>query len=92
MLQQKRTIEEIARVRNLQISTIEGHICKLVETGEQYAKRWIDVLRYEQIDELLNLNPEIGLSEFKNQYPDYTWFEIKLVIADRNRTTNIKTF
>lgn len=80
-----KSISEIARLRGLKESTIEGHIVRLVELHELSAKRYISLFRYDEIDQLLNNFPNFTLAEFKKTYPEYEWFEIKLVMADRNR-------
>lgn len=88
MLQEGKTVEEIATERKYVVSTIYGHIAKLIENGK------IDVKNYIAEDKLNNLDSltkdidvtELSLNELREQYdPEATlsWEELRMYKAGK---------
>jgi len=90
----KRTLSvaKIAQLRGLTIGTIENHICQLVEYGKISANRYVPVHIYEMIDDLLNQTADDKLAQIKESNPDLSWLMLKVVKADRKRTSKTKSF
>ncbi len=85
LYRQGKTVEEIAEERGLVASTIEGHLCKYIETGEVKAT---DLVAEEKLKNILSLiTPETtGLNEIKSQLGDeYTYGEIRVAMTEFNR-------
>lgn len=85
LYQQGKTIEAIAEERGLALTTIEGHLCHYVETGEVKAT---DLVKEEKLNNILSLiTPETTtLTEVKNQLGDeYTFGDVKVAMAEYNR-------
>ena len=81
MFKEGKTIEEIAKARELVTGTIEGHLAQYVEKGEIQIADLVDEKRVEKIMKAI-ASDAVGLSEIKSQLPaDYTYGEIKMVFA-----------
>ena len=81
-------IQEIAEERGLVPGTIEGHLAQYVENGAIPITDLVEAHKVKQILELLKAEPE-GLNEVKSQLPDdYSYGEIKLVIAHQKCNQN----
>lgn len=80
-----KNIEEIARERGLATSTIEGHLCKYIETGEVKATDLVDEQKLKNILSLIT--PETtSLTEIKSQLGDeYTYGEVRVAMTEWNR-------
>ncbi|WP_286755774.1 helix-turn-helix domain-containing protein [Roseivirga sp. UBA838] len=80
-----KTVEEIAKERGLVNSTIEGHLCKYIETGEVKAT---DLIEEEKLKNILNLiTPETtSLTEIKSQLGDeYTYGDVRVAMTEWKR-------
>lgn len=80
-----KTIEAIAEERGLALTTIEGHLCHYIETGEVKAT---DLVNEEKLNNILTLiTPETTtLTEVKNQLGDeYTFGEVRVAMAEFKR-------
>lgn len=82
-----KTIKEIATERSLTVGTIENHLAHYVEKGELDINDIVNPQHQKIIHGLLaSFDRAYTLSEVKNLLPsDYTYAEIKLVIADMKR-------
>lgn len=88
LFQQGKTIEEIARERNMALSTIEGHIAKLVESNQLKAE---DIIGREKVAQIINTAIQLQTSQLtpiKESLGDnYTYGEIRIALAsDTYRT------
>lgn len=80
-----KTVEEIAKERGLVNSTIEGHLCKYIETGEVKAT---DLIEEEKLKNILSLiTPETSsLTEIKSQLGDeYTYGDVRVAMTEWTR-------
>ncbi|MCF6290899.1 MAG: helix-turn-helix domain-containing protein [Desulfobacterales bacterium] len=79
------TIAQIARERGLVQSTIEAHLCFFVETGQLDINKLLPPEKQQAITEKLDALQSNSLSEVKKELgPDYTYGQIKMVLALRN--------
>lgn len=78
LYQEGKTLEQIAEVRNLTRSTIEGHLATYISTGEVDIHFLVPANKLEEITTALEANPNIGSSEIRdNLGNDYSYGEIK---------------
>lgn len=80
-----KTVEEIAHERGLVNSTIEGHLCKYIETGEVKAT---DLIEEEKLKNILSLiTPETtSLTEIKSQLgEEYTYGDVRVAMTEWKR-------
>lgn len=81
LFQSGKSVEEIAALRSLATTTIEGHLFQFVVSGELQADRF---LSYEQKTEILlkyESNPALGIKQLKEFMQDkFTYFQIKLAL------------
>ena len=80
---QRRHIEEIAAVRGLGVSTIEGHLARFISTGELKITDLVPSEKIPAIREAIAKNGESGwLSPIKEALGDgYSFGEIRAVVA-----------
>ncbi|MBR6201423.1 MAG: helix-turn-helix domain-containing protein [Bacteroidaceae bacterium] len=80
-------IKEIAAQRSLTVGTIENHLAHFVELGELKVDDVVSTPHQKIIRGIVkSFSKAYSLSEVKNLLPsDYTYAEIKLVIADMNK-------
>ncbi|MBQ6966057.1 MAG: helix-turn-helix domain-containing protein [Bacteroidaceae bacterium] len=80
-------IKEIAAMRSLTVNTIENHLAHFVTEGELKIGDVVSTQHQKIIRGIVkSFNKAYALSDVKNLLPpDYTYAEIKLVIADMNR-------
>src|SRR5205814_266299 len=72
---------EIARERNLAISTVEGHLAGFVATGEIELLSIVDEIKAGRISKLIEENPALTSSELKKQLgDDFSYGQIKAVM------------
>lgn len=88
LFQQGKTIEEIARERNMALSTIEGHLAKLVEYNQLTAE---EVIGSEKVIHIVNTAIQLQTSQLtpiKESLGDnYTYGEIRIALSsDKYRT------
>ncbi|GHO95490.1 ATP-dependent DNA helicase RecQ [Reticulibacter mediterranei] len=78
-----KSVEEIARERNLKVSTIINHLAELIETGQTIdVEELIHVDRYEMIANALQQVGGVALKPVKEWLgDDYSYEEIRLVRA-----------
>ena len=82
-----KSIEEIAKERSLTRGTIENHLAHYVEKGDLKVGEIVSTQHQKIIRGIVrSFNKAYSISEVKNLLPnDYTYAEIKLVIADMNK-------
>ncbi len=78
--------EEIAKLRNLAKSTIEGHLAEGVKTGDISIFKLVTDNKIEIIKEAIINNPEMKHGEMKGLLgPEYTFAEIRAVVNHLSR-------
>ncbi len=87
MFRDGKTLKEIAAERSLTVGTVENHLAHFVEQGELEIGEVVSSQHQKIIRGIVkSFNKAYSLSEVKNLLPnDYTYAEIKLVIADMKR-------
>ena len=87
MFRDGKTLKEIAAERSLTVGTVEKHLAHFVEQGELEIGEVVSSQHQKIIRGIVKtFNKAYSLSEVKNLLPnDYTYAEIKLVIADMKR-------
>ena len=87
MFRDGKSIKEIAAERSLTIGTVENHLAHFVENGEMDVSEFVSTQHQKIIRGIVkSLNRGYSISEVKGLLPnDYTYAEVKLVIADMNR-------
>ncbi|MCL2155325.1 MAG: helix-turn-helix domain-containing protein [Leptospirales bacterium] len=82
LYQQGKSIEEIAKVRSMVISTIEGHLLPYIINGDIPIEKLVVPEKIEKIKNVLQQNLEASLSEIKAILGDsYSYAEIRFVMA-----------
>jgi uncharacterized protein YpbB len=87
MFREGRTIKEIAAERSLTVGTVENHLAHFVKNGELEVGEVVSTQHQKMIRGIVkSFNKAYALSDVKNLLPDdYTYAEIKLVIADMEK-------
>lgn len=93
LFKQGNSITEIAEKRNLTQSTIESHLLHYITTNEINIEEIIDKHRLDYIAKSIQkISLDQSISEIKKLVNnDITFSEIKLFIANKNKTTKTKT-
>lgn len=86
LIQQRLSIEEIARLRGLTTGTIEGHVCQLIEKRLVSPIRFIPVHVKEEVENLIKNNPGVSTGELIVQYPQYSFFDFRIVRTDMQKS------
>ena len=83
LLQEGRTFEEIAQIRERKLSTIVEMVAKLIEEGEvEFNAKWLSAERYAQISSAVQEFGKERLKPVKEALPEeITYGEIRLVAA-----------
>lgn len=82
LFQQGHTVEEIATIRNLTLSTIEGHLSFYIQQGQLSAYELVDLKKLEAIQQAIESAGSKMLTPIKDQLGDaYSFTEIRYVIA-----------
>lgn len=77
-----KTVAEIAVVRGLAVSTIEGHLGHFVETGELEMSLFLDDASFGEIAEYLNTFPEATTSMSKEHFGDkYSYGQLRMAYS-----------
>ena len=87
MFKDGKSLKEIAAERSLTVGTIENHLAHFVEQGDLKVDDVVSTQHQKMIRGILkSFTKAYTLSEVKDLLPnDYTYAEIKLVIADMNK-------
>lgn len=90
LFRQGKTIEEIAKERNLAKSTIEGHIANFIATGEVAVEEIVSTEKIKKIMKVLDQLPEnTSSSAIKEQLDEtFSYGEIKAVIKHKEFLQN----
>lgn len=85
LFRQGRAIEEIAKIRNLAVSTIYDHLCRLVANNYLSSSEFVPENIIKQILEAKSKLPNAAkLKEIKEMLPEeINYNEIRCVLADR---------
>ena len=84
MINQGFTVAGIAEERGLAESTIQGHLCSFIETGDLNINRLLSPEKQAAIDAVLDRTPDNSLNAAKNALGErYAYGEIKLMVAHR---------
>ncbi len=79
-------IERIAAERGLKVSTVQNHLCGFVERGNLDISRLLSPEKQAAIEAVLSEDSTGSLKVVKTSLgPDYTYGDIKLVLAHRRR-------
>jgi len=82
MLLAGKSIGEIAAIRELTPSTIEGHIATGIAAGLLEAKNVVDPKKLDNVLKLITEDPDFTLTQLKNKLGDsYSYFEIRAALA-----------
>ena len=87
MFREGKSIKEIAAERSLTVGTVENHLSYFVEQGALKVNEVVSTQHQKIIRGIVkSFSKAYSLSDVKNLLPnDYTYAEIKLVIADMKR-------
>ena len=81
------SIQDIAKKRDLTVSTIEGHLARFVRTGELKITDVIPPDKYNRLKKILESAKAESLSELKKiAGNDFSWGELRMVLADIEKT------
>lgn len=85
-----KTIEEIAAIRAMAVSTIGGHLAHYVDLGELDALDFVSQETIDQVQELLK-NGKERFGELKAELPiEITFDQIRMAVAQINRKNSLK--
>ena len=81
------SLAEIAKQRNMALSTIEGHLTLFVASGDIDINTLVEVKKQELINKaLVNFKQELGITSIKNTLPQtITYTEIRYMVALQNK-------
>ncbi|MCI2953889.1 helix-turn-helix domain-containing protein [Staphylococcus caprae] len=80
------TMKEIAERQNVKINTVEDHVLEIFIKGYQKDhSTYIEETRLKQFVSYYNNHKGLRLREYKNEFADLTYFQIKLVIVGIER-------
>lgn len=87
LFREGKSIKEIATERSLTVGTIENHLAHFVEQGDLKVGEVVSTQHQKMIRGIVkSFDKAYALSDVKNLLPnDYTYAEIKLVIADMKK-------
>ena len=83
MFHHKLRVEQIMEQRGLARSTIFEHLAKLVKAGEISARGLVEQDKIDRIVQTVVRLRSARLRDVKNQLPDISYDEIKVIIADK---------
>jgi len=76
------SFDEIAKIRNLSINTIQNHLAKFVESGKIEAEELMDMSKIEPIIEIAKTQTIPSLKAIKEELGDgFSYFEIHIAMA-----------
>ncbi|HEU5052589.1 MAG TPA: helix-turn-helix domain-containing protein [Hanamia sp.] len=82
LFKEGKTLEEIAKERNLSVGTIEGHLVEFVANGEIYIDEIVQKEKQELIKAAIKIHGTSGTRNLKDNLPEpITYGEIRMVIA-----------
>ncbi|HZI68468.1 MAG TPA: helix-turn-helix domain-containing protein, partial [Hanamia sp.] len=82
LFKEGKTLEEIAKERNLSVGTIEGHLVEFVANGEIYIDEIVQKEKQELIKAAIKIHGTSGTRNLKDNLPEsITYGEIRMVIV-----------
>lgn len=82
LLNSGKTLQEVASIRGLSLSTIEGHIADLISTGDLDISRILSEEKISEISEFFLSHNSRELSPAKENFGDkYSYGELRMVLA-----------
>ncbi|MBQ2907358.1 MAG: helix-turn-helix domain-containing protein [Bacteroidales bacterium] len=89
LLDEGRTIDDIAKERGLARSTIESHIYKIVKCGLYDATDFVSKEHYDTIKEYFDETGDTSSSSAREVLgEEYSYFELRLVLDNRNNSND----
>lgn len=83
MFQEGKTVEEIAELRSLAVSTIENHLSFFVKQGKIDVNQFIDEIKNKQIKKVAEALDTLHMKEIKSKLGDeFTYSDIRFALAD----------
>lgn len=80
LFKEGKSTSDIAKERNLAVSTVEGHLTNFVKTGEIKIDRFADEVTVKIIAEYITSNPERNHTEIRSMLKDaYSFAQIRAV-------------
>ena len=76
-----KTMQEIAKERNLSQSTIEGHMAFFIESGELAIDELVNTETQQQVLRVIEKTGTVTLQKIKEQLPDISYSVLKWVMA-----------
>ena len=76
-----KTMQEIAKERNLSQSTIEGHMAFFIESGELAIDELVNTDTQQQVLRVIEKTGTVTLQKIKEQLPDISYSVLKWVMA-----------
>lgn len=91
LIREGKTISDIAMLRELAISTIEGHVAHFIEIGILSVDDFVEKKQQQIIRQALQKNPEIkALGKLKEILPECSYCEIRMLLADETLRNTVK--
>ncbi|MFT3748211.1 MAG: helix-turn-helix domain-containing protein [Agriterribacter sp.] len=81
LYKQGNSIAAIAEERKLTPQTIEGHLSHFIEAGELSVNEFLSEEKQQKILNVYNQNKEAGLTQMKEQLPDISFGEMRMMMA-----------
>ena len=81
LFKEGKLISEIAKERNLTLSTVEGHLAYYVETGIINIDDLVNTAIQAQVNKVMNENSGVLLQRLKDLLPKISYGEIRMVMA-----------
>ena len=82
LYKENHSLEEIAKIRNLSINTIQNHLANFVATGKIEASEFVDMSKVETIIEIAKTQKIQSLRAIKEELGEgFSYFDIHVAIA-----------
>lgn len=81
LFKQGKKMDEIAKERNITLSTVEGHLAHYVENGSLDINTFLNRKKQDEILKVLRENVGESLTKMKEQLPSFSYGEIKMMMA-----------
>lgn len=92
LYQRGHSIEEIARIRDLKINTIEDHVIELILTKKEFAiDPFISQVEYENVLSVMKDAQTKRLKPIKEKLPHLSYFQIRVAIAKAGENREFAT-
>ncbi|MCC6288898.1 MAG: helix-turn-helix domain-containing protein [Chitinophagaceae bacterium] len=81
LYKQGKSIAAIAEERKFTVQTIEGHLSHFIESGELSVNEFLPDEKQQRIIRIYHQNKEAGLTQMKEQLPDISFGELRMMMA-----------